>query len=51
MLFRLDFGAGSVPQKDQSLTPWEAFKVYGGRIHAVEAIMEQMPRGARSGWD
>jgi hypothetical protein len=27
------------------------FKVFGGQIHAVEAFMEKMPRGASSGWD
>ena len=29
----------------------EMFKVYDGQIHAVEAFMEQMPRGAGSRWD
>jgi hypothetical protein len=51
---RQDFGAGSVMGADaagQSLTCWEMFKVYGGQIHAVEAFMEKMPRGASSGWD
>ena len=47
---RMDFGAGSVPDKTKSLTVWEAFKVYGGQIHAVEAFMEVMPRGSSSGW-
>jgi len=48
---RMDFGAGSVPDTTKSLTVWEAFKVYGGQIHAVEAFMEVMPRGSSSGWD
>src|SRR5262252_3292913 len=26
-----------------SLRAWEAFKVYGGQIHAVEAFMKAMP--------
>ena len=30
---------------------WEAFKVYGGQIHAVEAFMKIMPADAGSGWD
>jgi hypothetical protein len=47
---RMDFGAGSLPDKTRSLIVWEAFKVYGGQIHAVEALMEQMPRGSSSGW-
>jgi hypothetical protein len=48
---RQDFGAGSVPNRDNTLIVWEMFKVYGGRIHAVEALMEQAPRGSSSGWD
>jgi hypothetical protein len=30
---------------------FEAFKVYGGQVHAAEAIFESAPRGADSGWD
>ena len=48
---RLDFGANSVRGANDSLVVWEAFKVYGGQIHAVEAFMEVMPRGSSSGWD
>jgi hypothetical protein len=48
---RMDFGAGSLPDTSKSLIVWEAFKVYGGQIHAVEAFMEQMPRGSSSGWE
>jgi len=33
------------------LIVWEAFKVYGGQIHAVEAFMRNMPVGSVSGWD
>ena len=51
VLLRLDFGAGSVRGANDSLTVWEAFKVYDGQIHAVEAFMEVMPRGSSSGWD
>jgi len=29
----------------------EAFKVYGGQIHPVEAFMRVMPASAGSGWD
>jgi hypothetical protein len=28
---------------------WEAFKVYDGRIHAVEAFMKVLPFEQRSG--
>jgi hypothetical protein len=48
---RMDFGRGSVKDPESSLTVWEAFKIYGAEIHAVEAFMEVMPRGASSGWD
>ncbi len=30
---------------------WEAFKVYNGQMHAVEAFMEIMPADTLSGWD
>ena len=49
--FRLDFGAGSTQGTSTKLIVWEAFKVYGGQIHAVEAFMETVPMGAGSGWD
>lgn len=52
---RMDFGKNSMgfgPEADkQSLIVWEAFKIYGGEIHAVEAFMLAMPRGTPSGWD
>jgi len=34
-----------------ALIVWEAFKIYGGQIHAVEAFMRVMPASAGSGWD
>jgi hypothetical protein len=52
---RMDFGKNSMgfgPEADkQSLIAWEAFKIYGGEIHAVEAFMLAMPRGTPSGCD
>jgi hypothetical protein len=51
VLIRMDFGAGSVPAAGSSLVVWEAFKVFGGMIHAVEAFMKVMPLGTKSGWD
>ncbi len=50
---RQDFGAGSVPrgQADTMISTFEAFKVYGGMIHAAEAILEVEPVGTPSGWD
>jgi hypothetical protein len=52
VLFRLDFGnTGDRYGKGNALTTFEAFKVYGGQIHAVEAFIDIMPAGAPSGWD
>jgi hypothetical protein len=51
VLLRMDFGAGSSRVAGDSLDVWEAFKVYGGQIHAVEAFMKNMPLGTPSGWD
>lgn len=51
VLLRMDFGAGSTRVKGDSLMVWEAFKIYGGQIHAVEAFMKNMPAGTPSGWD
>ena len=53
VLFRLDFGKGSLPGAKfagQSLVTFEAFKVYGGNVHAAEAIFEAMPAGGSSNW-
>ncbi len=51
VLLRMDFGAGSSRVPGDSLVVWEAFKVYGGQIHAVEAFMKNMPLNTPSGWD
>jgi hypothetical protein len=54
VLFYLNFGRGSLPgpnNADKALVTFEAFKVYGGMMHAVEAILEGAPAGASSGWD
>jgi hypothetical protein len=51
VLLRMDFGSGSSRVAGDSLVVWEAFKVYGGQIHAVEAFMKNVPLGAPSGWD
>jgi len=37
------FGPGSIGRSSASLRALEAFKVYGGQIHAVEAFMKAMP--------
>lgn len=56
VLIRMDFGPGSVfpapgRPKGQSLSVFEAFKVYGGQIHAVEAFMKTKPAGQPLGWN
>lgn len=51
VLLRMDFGKGSSRVAGDSLMVWEAFKVYGGQIHAVEAFMKNMPLGTPSGWN
>lgn len=51
VLWRMDFGPGSSRTPGDTLMVWEAFKVYGGQIHAVEAFMKNMRQGTPSGWD
>jgi len=50
---RQDFGPGSVPggAATDMISTFEAFKVYGGQIHAAEAILEVERVGTPSGWD
>jgi hypothetical protein len=40
---------GARQEGGEQLTVWEAFKVYDGRIHAVEAFMKILPVELRSG--
>jgi hypothetical protein len=42
-----DFGPGSIRNSHAHLRAWEAFKVHGGQIHAVEAFMKAMPVGTK----
>jgi hypothetical protein len=54
VLFRLDFGRGSLigpAFEGKVLVTFEAFKVYGGMIHAAEAVFKAAPLNAPSGWD
>jgi hypothetical protein len=51
VLLRMNFGPGATFDGNNTLDVWEAFKVYGGHVHAVEAFMEVTPIGASSGWD
>ena len=48
---RMDFGPGSIRGADNSLIVWEAFKVYGDQMHAVEAFMRIAKADSHSGWD
>ncbi len=53
VLLRMDFGKGSLPgpqSEGKALVAFEAFKVYGGEVHAVEAVFEGMPANSPSGW-
>ena len=54
VLVWMDFGPGSLPGPQnaapRSLVTFEAFKVYGGQVHAVEAMFEGMPPNTPSGW-
>ena len=51
MLLRINFGRANRYGVGNALIVWEAFKVFGGEIHAVEAFMKIMPAAAGSGWD
>jgi hypothetical protein len=50
VLFRLDFGNTNSYGPGNALTTFEAFKIYGGQIHAVEAFIDIMPENTPSGW-
>ena len=50
-LLRMNFGDTGSYGPGNALIVWEAFKVYGGQIHAVEAFMRVMPASTPSGWD
>lgn len=51
VLLRMNFGDTGSYGAGNALIVWEAFKIYGGQIHAVEAFMKVMPATAPSGWD
>jgi hypothetical protein len=56
VLLWMNFGAGSLPgppgspNAGKALVTFEAFKVYGGEVHAVEAVFKGMPADTPSGW-
>jgi hypothetical protein len=51
VLLRMDFGDTKSYGPGNALTTFEAFKVYGGQIHAVEAFIDIMPANTPSGWN
>jgi hypothetical protein len=52
VLLWMDFGAGSLPRGEgKALVTFEAFKVYGGEVHAVEAMFKGMPADTPPGWN
>ena len=52
VLFWMNFGPNSLPSGGgRALVTLEAFKVFGGQVHAAEAIFEGQPSGGPSGWD
>jgi len=50
VLMYLDFGDTNSYGPGNALTTFEAFKVYGGQLHAVEAFIKIMPANTPSGW-
>lgn len=51
VLLRMNFGNTGSYGPGNALIVWEAFKVYGGQIHAVEAFMRVLPANLGSGWE
>lgn len=52
VLLRMNFGQTKSYGEGNALIVWEAFKIYGGQIHGVEAFMKIMPVSVGSGgWD
>jgi hypothetical protein len=51
IVLRMNFGDTGSYGPGNALYVWEAFKVYGGEIHAVEAFMRVMPADAGWGWE
>jgi hypothetical protein len=49
-VIRMDFGDTNSYGAGNALVVSEAFKIYGGQIHAVEAFMRVMKAGTPSGW-
>jgi hypothetical protein len=48
---RMSFGSGALIGREGTLMIREMFKIYGGKIHAVEAFMKAAPVGTPFGWE
>jgi hypothetical protein len=48
---RMSFGPGALMGREGTLMVWEMFKIYDGKIQAVEAFMKAAPVGTGFGWD
>ena len=49
-LLWMNFGDTGTYGAGNALIVFEAFKVFGGQIHAVEAFMKVMPKDTKRGW-
>jgi hypothetical protein len=49
-LLWMNFGDTGSYGEGNALIVWEAFKVYGGQMHAVQAFMKVMPKDTKRGW-
>jgi hypothetical protein len=50
VLLYLNFGNTNQYGPDRALVTFEAFKIYGGQIHAVNAVLRMASASATSGW-
>lgn len=51
VLLWMNFGNTNSYGPGNALVLFEAFKVYGGQIHAVEAFMKVLPEATQRGWN
>ena len=49
-LLWMNFGDTGTYGEGNALVVYEAFKVFGGQIHAVQAFMKVLPKGTKRGW-
>jgi hypothetical protein len=51
VLLWMNFGDTNSYGAGNALVPFEAFKVYGGEIHGVQAFMKVVPKETKRGWN